>query len=397
MKMNIKNWLTGAAFLAGALLVSVSADAQRNHGGGGGGGSRGGGGGSFHGGGGGVARSYSAPSFRGAPNGGNRGGVTRQPVNNYRPGNGYASRQPVNNYRPGNGNVSRQPVNNFRPGTGYGNRPVNNFRPGSGNPAYRPGRVYPNRGGSAGRYTYNGRYGYAGGYFGRGYGGYHGGYTHYTSINFGGIGYHYYNGYFYRPYGYGFGLIYPPFGIHIGYLPYGYYPFYIGADPYYYYGGTFYQPYGSGEYQVVAPPLNSLVPQLPQGAQLQQINGQPYYVYYGTIYREEVRDNGETWYRVVGTNGQLAAGADQYEEDNQYQPAPQNEQQEPQVNPSSPSTNAPRIGDMVYTLPANCKQLTISGQQYFLSPDGDYYQEVVGDDNKVMYQIVNKPDQEDNN
>ena len=47
MKTSIKNWLTGVAVLAGVVLVSVSADAQRgNHGGG----SRGGGGG-FHGGG----------------------------------------------------------------------------------------------------------------------------------------------------------------------------------------------------------------------------------------------------------------------------------------------------------------------------------------------------------
>lgn len=401
MNTTIKNWLTGVAMLAGTVLVTVSADAQRGGHGGGGGGFRGGGGGGggFRGGGPSISRGgggfggggsfgHSSPVFRG-------GGGPRQSAPSFTPGRGSGP-----SFSPNRGGGPRGYVpqpRGIRPG-GNGNI-GGNFRPGSSAPGIRPGRVYPNRGYGGGRYVYNGRYGHAGGYFGRPYGyyhggGYYGGYRGYTSISWGGIGYHYYNGYFYRPWGYGFRLIYPPFGIHIGFLPYGYYPFYIGPNPYYYYGGIYYTPYGDGGYQVVEPPLNALVPQLPQGAQEVDINGEQYFTYNGTYYRAEQRANGEVWYRVVGTNGHLSTTNGDYDDD-QYQPAPQNDQDEALPPSSSYNNDAPRTGDMVYQLPANCKQITVNGDQYFLSPDGIYYQQVVGDDNKVMYQIVDNPGQPD--
>lgn len=393
--MNIKNWLVGAAVFSGALLVSLSAGAQRgggNHGGGGGGGFRGGGGGSFHGGGGG--------SFRGGGNfGGNFGGGGRSyarpsaPSYNFRPNNGGRTytrpSAPSYNFRPNNGGRGYAPRQQYSPNRGY--QQGRSFVPNRG---YSPRYTY--RGGGYGRGAYRGgSFGY---HYGHPYYGYPSYYRHYTTIGFGGIGYRYYNGYFYRPYSFGLRLIFPPIGIHIGYLPYGYYPFYLGADPYYYYGGTFYEPYGDDGYQVVAPPLNALVPELPAGATERDINGEQYYEYNGTFYREEQRDNGEVWYRVVGVNGRLEQGLDQgqqYNDDDQYQPAPQNEQQEQEVIPPSSSSGTLHTGDMVYQLPENCKQLTINGEQYFLAPDGTYYQEVVGDDNKVMYQVVDKPGQAD--
>ncbi len=234
-------------------------------------------------------------------------------------------------------------------------------------------------------------------YYGPGYGAarvyYH---PHYSYIGFGGMNYGYYNGLFYRSYGFGLHLTLPPLGIRIGVLPYGYYPFYFGPNPYYYYGGIFYSPYNDGGYQVVAPPLGALVPELPAGAKTDVINGQEFYEYYGTFYVREIRDNGETWFRVVGRNGRLETGKPQY--DDQYQPAPpsqtkpyqQPQQVQPQPQQAAPDTTAPATGDLVSKLPDGCVTVTINGEQYFKSPEGNYYQQVIGDDNKVMYQIIDK-------
>jgi len=204
----------------------------------------------------------------------------------------------------------------------------------------------------------------------------------YSFIGFGGVNYGYYNGLFYQRYGFGLHLVFPPFGIRVGVLPIGYYPFYFGANPYYYYGGVFYSPYSDGGYQVVAPPLGSLVPELPAGATVQVINGQEFYQYYGTFYQKQVNDNGEVWYKVVGRNGKLETGQPQY--DQQYQPS----------QPSQPAAVQPPVapvpGDLLSKLPDGCKAVTVNGEQYFEAPDGTYYQEVIGEDNKVMYQLVDK-------
>jgi hypothetical protein len=50
----------------------------------------------------------------------------------------------------------------------------------------------------------------------------------------------------------------------------------------------------------------------------------------------------------------------------------------------------PVVGDLLFKLPDGCKPISINNEQYFVAPDGNYYQEVIGDDNKVMYQLVDK-------
>jgi hypothetical protein len=205
----------------------------------------------------------------------------------------------------------------------------------------------------------------------------------YSLIAHKGASYGYYNGMFYRPYGYGLHLIFPPIGIRVGVLPLGYYPFYWGADPYFYYGGIFYNPYTDGGYQVVTPPLGALVPELPAGVQTQVINGQEFYVYYGTFYQKEVHANGEVWFKVVGRNGKLETGNPQY--DQQYQPVTP-----PSSTQPDQQTPAPVAGDLLNKLPDGCTAVNIGGEQYFKAPDGTYYQEVIGQDNKVMYQMVDK-------
>ena len=252
-------------------------------------------------------------------------------------------------------------------------------------PAYHPAPTYHFGGGAhvrdgyyAPRSTYR--------YIAPGYGATHYIYhPRYAYINHGGVNYGYYNGLFYQRYGFGLHLIFPPFGIRVGVLPLGYYPFYYGANPYYYYGGVFYSPYSDGGYQVVAPPLGSLVPELPAGAAKQVINGQEFYLYYATFYQKQVNDNGEVWYKVVGRNGKLETGQPQYDE--QYQPAQPS--QAPSTQPSQQPV-APVTGDLLSKLPDGCKAVTVNGEQYFEAPDGTYYQEIIGEDNKVMYQMVDK-------
>ena len=282
-------------------------------------------------------------------------------------------------YRGNAGNYGRGTAGIYRGGGGYRYSPA--FTGG-----YRSGRGY-----YAPRSVYH-FYGY----------GYHSGFgfarTRYSYIGFGGISYGYYNGCFYRPYGFGLHLIFPPFGICVGSLPYGYYPFYYGSNPYYYYGGVYYSPYSNGGYQVVAPPLGALVPDLPAGATERIIDGEQFFEYNGTFYQKEVRDSGEVWYKVVGVNGRLQtsdAGTDDDYEPVQPQQQPllpqpgQPQTTQPQTTqPQQPA--APATGDLLFKLPDGCKAVTVNGEQYFEAPNGDYYQEVIGQDNKIMYQLIDK-------
>jgi hypothetical protein len=126
----------------------------------------------------------------------------------------------------------------------------------------------------------------------------------FNTIPFGGIGYRYYSGVFYRPYGSYFQVVPPPMGICINELPFGYSRFNIGEVPYYFYGNTFYRNY-SNYYQVVEPPLGAKLPALPSGAEEVYINGERYFEDNGTYYMEELNENNERLYTVVGVNGRL--------------------------------------------------------------------------------------------
>ena len=108
------------------------------------------------------------------------------------------------------------------------------------------------------------------------------------------------------------------------------------------------------------------------------VNVQTYYEYDGTLYAQEFNANNEVLYTVVGVHGVL---------DNTQLSAIDNTV----VNPS-PSLNDPVVplnNSNIQTLPANCKVVEENGQKYYLSPQNIYYQEIIGADGTVSYQIVN--------
>lgn len=180
--------------------------------------------------------------------------------------------------------------------------------------------------------------------------------------------YHYYpRPYYYRPYRY-YGM---PVGFVVNVLPYGFLSFNTAWGPYYYSDGFFYQPYaGAGtereQYQVVDPPMGVVIPSLPSGVNTVVIDGNTYYEKNGTYYQEILQDK-QVKYVVVGKNGQLDTGKAQ---DEQPAPAPD-----------------PEILDQ---LPNGSRGVEINGQQLYVSPDGMYYQEVTNADSSRGYKLVGK-------
>ncbi|MEJ0106276.1 MAG: DUF6515 family protein [Bacteroidota bacterium] len=188
----------------------------------------------------------------------------------------------------------------------------------------------------------------------------------YVSIGYRGINYRHYGGYFYRPFRGYYRAVIPPFGFYISILPSGYRRIYVDHYPYYYYNGIYYSPYGNG-YKVVAPPLGARVPELPRDAQAVIIDGQKYYVLDGTYYQEEIVNDNDVDYVVVGRNGVLN-------------------------NADNSANDGSKIGDRVSRLPADCRAVVISGKKYYESPDGIYYEKIISP-NKVEYEVVGKPDE----
>ncbi|MCX2575997.1 DUF6515 family protein [Pedobacter sandarakinus] len=179
------------------------------------------------------------------------------------------------------------------------------------------------------------------------------------------VGYGYRPGYvrpYYRPY-YSYYNFYRPFiGFRIGVLPYGYYPFYFGANQFYYSGGLFYQQ-NNNQYEVVVPPVGATVPSLPDDAQPVTINGIDYYEYKGVYYTQSNDVNGKVVYIVAGKDGVLNTGDDQ--------------------------NNVNQIGDLINELPTGCREVTIKNERYYVSPNDVYYEEVV-DGNNVSYRVIGK-------
>ncbi|KIA95539.1 hypothetical protein OC25_06820 [Pedobacter kyungheensis] len=249
------------------------------------------------------------PSRSGGSGGGHSGSIGPSR------GGGSISRQP-SMQAPSRGSFSpgRVGVRPERPGYSY-NRP--GYRPSPGyRPGYRPG------------------YGYRPG-FGRPY------YRPYYS---------YYN--FYRPF----------LGFRIGVLPYGYYPFWFGANQFYYSGGLFYQQNNS-QYEVVTPPVGAEVPNLPSDANQVTINGVDYYEYKGVYYTQKENADGKTVYVVAGKDGIL--------------------------NTTDGPVDTHQIGDIINQLPEGCREVTIKNEKYFVSPDDVYYEEVV-DGNNISYRVIGK-------
>lgn len=183
---------------------------------------------------------------------------------------------------------------------------------------------------------------------------------------------------YYHPY------YYPPLGFYVSTLPFGYFSLGAAFGPMYYYGGTYYESTGDDRgYKVVEAPIGAAVPDLPEGAQEVQVNGNTYYELNGTYYQESMTDNGRR-YVVVGKNGKIG---------DQTVTIPDN-QGNPSNNPNAgnnPGTNVPESDNLLSKLPDNCRTVNINGQQYYLSPDGMYYQSVLNSDNTVAgYKVVGK-------
>lgn len=375
MKRTYKNLLTIA--LGGLLSLSLAfnADAQRgggsrggSGGGGGGGGSRpsggssGGGGGSFsRPSGGSVSRP--SPSVGGgqaiAPPSRSYGASPRGSIgNSVRPSAGQYGGRGSYGIRPNGSAVAPQRSYGSTGRAVYGGVGARNGYSSVDRRAYNGGRGSFYRGGSyanGGRRVYPGTYGYGGHYGGRG--GYFG--NHYYYSNRG-----YYNSYYY-----------PRLGFSIGFLPYGYYPFYWGDYQYYYSDGLYYRQYND-QYTVVEPPVGAEIKSLPSGAESITINGEQYYELNGVYYQPYTKDDGSTVYVIAGKDGQLTTdqgGNGDYDQ-------------------------GPQIGDIVKDLPADCRKIKINGEKLFVSPDGYYYQETQDNGNKV-YKIVGTPsdDPEDGN
>jgi len=352
MKRTYKNLFT---FAIGALLslpLAFTANAQHRTGGGGGGGavrSSGGGGG----GGGGFSRPSISPSvsrpsvsYGGGARAGVaapqrtygsgsavRSGVSVAPQRNY----GYANRQntvvaPGGN-RVSTGNATR----NYSYGSrGYASVDRRAYNGGRG--SYYRGSNY-----GYGNRVYSGRYGGRGGYFGSHY--------WYPYRN-------YYNSYYL-----------PRIGFSIGFLPYGYYPFYWGDYQYYYSDGLYYRQYND-QYTVVEPPVGAEIKKLPSDAQSIMINGEQYYESNGVYYQPITKDDGTVSYVIAGKDGEL--NTDQGNGNGDYQQAPQ-------------------IGDVVGQLPEDSRKIKINGEKLYVSPDGFYYQETTDNNGNKAYKIVGTP------
>ena len=182
----------------------------------------------------------------------------------------------------------------------------------------------------------------------------------------GNTAYHYNHGYYGSYYG-------PRLGFSVGFLPYGYYPFYFGDYQYFYSAGLFYQ-YNNDQYTVVEPPVGAEVTTLPSNAQSIVINGQQYYEVNGVYYEPITKDDGTLSYQVAGKDGEL--NTDNSNVDN--------------------APAAPQMGDIVTQLPPNCRKINVNGQKLYISPDGIYYQAQADQSGNTVYKIVGLPDEDQN-
>jgi len=76
----------------------------------------------------------------------------------------------------------------------------------------------------------------------------------------------------------------PHYGLHMHFLPDGYFTVWAGGVRYYYYDGLYYSYVGNGDYVLVAPPAGIIVTTIPSDFQQVSINGATYYVNGGAYY-----------------------------------------------------------------------------------------------------------------
>lgn len=380
------------ALLIAAVGFLSPAFAQRgDHRGGGGGGNQGRSNSSNNSG----RSTYSAPTRQSNSSYGNR---------QYNPGS-YTPRNNSGYYIPrsqGNTRVTNTNRGGYTASSNFGGRNRSGYV--AQNSSWRGSRTVRTSSGT--RYGYN-NYNYRGSYHPYRYNNYiprryvYSGYTHYRilprtsiSIYFGGYPYYYNSGFFYSYYDGFYEPVFAPFGIRVGMLPFGYYSFYWGGIPYYYYEGTYYRGYGDSEYEVVDAPMGAIVTTLPKGATAVMVNGEKFYEFNGTYYKESVDSRNKVQYTVVGKNGEINNSDAEPESNNLPVPAdqqpsvqsPSSNQQSPVVQPSARASV--KVGDVVTTLPANSRPVTIDGQALYVSPDNVYYKAKKGDDGNTSYEVV---------
>jgi hypothetical protein len=187
------------------------------------------------------------------------------------------------------------------------------------------------------------------------------------SIYFGGSPYYYTNGYYYGYYDGFYRPVFPPYGLRIATLPFGYSRFYIGPNPYYYYNGIYYREYPDNDtYEVVDAPMGATVSSLPKGAKSVKVNGEKLYELNGTYYKEDRNAKGKKVYTVVGKNGEINNSVDDQE-----------------------SIAPLEIGDLITELPEGSKVVTINQEQLYQTPDGTFFKQQVTD-GTVEYKAVGK-------
>jgi hypothetical protein len=342
--------LTGLGAML-CLFLAIPADAQRGgHGGGGGGGGSHGGGGGFHGGGAGS----SGGGFHGGGFSGGRSSAAPQRSFS-------APQQHSFNSQPQRG------VQNNRPTVG------NNARTYSGTSRGYAGVAGRSNVGISGRVNVGGRVSVGGRIGGRAYAGNYG--RGYSGAFARTRGYYYNRGLYLNSY-------YPRLGFRLGYLPYGYYPFYWGDAQFYYSNGYFYN-YDAGQYTVVEPPIGAAVNTLPSGAQPITINGQQYYELNGVYYMAITKDDGSIAYQVEGKDGQLDTNdGDQVDQGNGNTDA------------IPPGTHpVARIGDLIQQLPQDSRKVRINGETMFVTPDDVYLKQTTDSNGNKVYTVVGTPDQ----
>jgi len=122
----------------------------------------------------------------------------------------------------------------------------------------------------------------------------------YRSIRFGGIGYRFHSGVWYRPKGNKFIVAKAPFGVRVRVLPTGHRRLVIGPKTYYYYYGTYYTKVpDSEEFEVIQPPIGAQVDALPEGYTVEKVNDVEYYKFECTYYEPRINDKNEEYYVVV--------------------------------------------------------------------------------------------------
>jgi hypothetical protein len=201
-------------------------------------------------------------------------------------------------------------------------------------------------------------------------------------LSFGGYPYYFYDGLFYGYYGGYYGSIFPPFGISIGALPYGYWGFNFGGFPYYYHSGIYYRQ-NENQYEVVQAPVGASVPRIPKEAKVVVVNNEKYFEYNGTYYKEYVKEDGTIWYLIAGLNGVL--NTNENTQDAFVQNTAPNA---PTVNSMTPAVQL-NIGDIVDSLPADCKAVIVNNHKYFVSTNSVFFEEFI-ENNTLKYKVVGK-------